>query len=93
MPDTMPFETTEIRDEEITIGRQDSDWSLNIRNTKDMDNWYLTVQVHEPLTNTNGAVLDNAMYFIENGNESPLEEDAVEIASDNNADTEELHQI
>lgn len=93
VPDTIPFETTEMHDEETVVDRQNPDLNINILNTKEIGSWQLTAQVHEPLSNDNGATLENAMYFVENGTEYPLEDDAVEVARGNAADIDDTHEI
>src|SRR5699024_8582901 len=80
VPDTIPFESTEIRNEEMIIARENPDMTVSVMDTRSNGDWHLTVRALAPLTDLEGNnTLDDALYYIEVYRVKIIKDDAVRI--------------
>ena len=86
VPDIV-FETTEIKDEEMIIGRQENNSVIDIIDTRKNETWSLTAQVENALQNANGDILPSSFIYMTGGQEIYLE-DAAEVATKEDAKTD-----
>lgn len=84
VPETISFEQTSINGETSTIPRENSDWSIEVKDTRREDSEFrLTAEASQPLTSekTNHQ-LSNALVFVdENADIHSLTNGAVEVYS------------
>lgn len=89
VPDIV-FNTTTITDEETLVLRQSENNSVQIMDTRRDGEWTLSAGANS-LNNNNGEILSNALIYIKrNGEEVPLENGAVPVASSEDASSSEL---
>ena len=69
---SIPFKTTEIKDEEMKIYRQNDNPGIEIVETREDRGWKLSVEATTPLTNENQDTLENALYYFSAGSEPEL---------------------
>nr|WP_255620737.1 WxL domain-containing protein [Salinicoccus sp. RF5] len=69
---SIPFNTTEIKDEEMKIYRQNDNPGIEIVETREDRGWKLSVEATTPLTNENQDTLENALYYFSAGSEPEL---------------------
>lgn len=90
VPSTIQFETKEIRDEEITIGRQSTTENIiKIKSTRSDAEWWLSAKA-EPLKSDNGDTLMNTLIYKKK--DTPgilLDNGAINVATNEDAISEE----
>lgn len=84
VPD-IAFETTEITNEEMIIGRQNDSSVIDILDTRKNGNWTLSAHAVDSLQNANGDILTNVLFYIDGDQETSLEEGAAKVATKEDA--------
>lgn len=71
VPETLLFESTSIKSGTVTIPRKNSDWTIQIKDTRGEGSpWQLFAQMEEPLKSEKSQhILENALVFVDS--ESP----------------------
>lgn len=76
VPDTLYFQQTVIKDEDMTIPRQDEDWSIDVTDTKGPGSgWEVTAQAEKPLETKNGHQLhEDTLVFVKDDEAQSLKD-------------------
>jgi len=94
VPDTIPFESTEIRNEEMIIARENPDMTVSVMDTRSNGDWHLTVRALAPLTDLEGNnTLDDALYYIEGDSEKIIEDEAVRVGEKIQSSNSNLQEL
>ncbi|WP_162921807.1 LapB repeat-containing protein, partial [Listeria costaricensis] len=83
-PTDITFKTSAVQDGQKVIQREETDlYSFGVEDTRAADaHWSVTARIDEPLKNTDGDTLDNALVYKKDGQETILTPgNAVEIAN------------
>jgi hypothetical protein len=83
VPDDLNFKTTTIRDNLVTISRQNPNWSMSIGDTREIGStWSVIASIDAPLTSANDHALEGAIVFKgEDGVQKPLSDIEMEVFS------------
>lgn len=84
VPDIV-FETTEIKNQETIVGRQDNNYVIDIIDTRKNGNWTLSAHAIDSLQNDDGDILPNSVFYMAGNEEISLEGSAAEVATKDDA--------
>ncbi|WP_181675809.1 immunoglobulin-like domain-containing protein [Listeria rustica] len=96
-PEDLAFETTEIRDEEVNIARENPDWNLEVKDTRNNGNpWEVTAMVNGPfidLDDPDGKKLHNALTYTDGTTETRLLDNQAFVIGEGVSDEDEVTTI